>query len=104
MCAFSDDTIVVTYYNAPNVEHSGNTTRVLPDRLKAKHIDPRDSLAIRLKAGLPLPMTPRWRESNQLRPEKSLRTGASAECCFVCLLAGASGAALVRRSFCFGVH
>ena len=36
-----DDTIVVTYYNAPNAEQLRQHYEGLPDRLQAEHIDPR---------------------------------------------------------------
>ena len=36
----NDDTIVVTYYNAPNVEQLRQHYEGLPDRLQNEHIDP----------------------------------------------------------------
>lgn len=36
-----DDTIVVTYYNAPNVERLREHYQGLPARLKSENIDPR---------------------------------------------------------------
>jgi hypothetical protein len=36
-----DDTIIVTYYNAPNVERLREHYQGLPERLKAEHIDPK---------------------------------------------------------------
>ncbi len=35
-----DDTIVITYYNAPNVERLREHYQGLPDRLRSEHIDP----------------------------------------------------------------
>ena len=37
----NDDTIVVTYYNAPNVGQLRQHYEGLPDRLQSEHIDPR---------------------------------------------------------------
>lgn len=36
-----DDTIVITYYNAPNVERLKEQYQGLPDRLQSEHVDPR---------------------------------------------------------------
>ena len=35
-----DDTIVVTYYNAPNADHLRQHYEGLPDRLESEHVDP----------------------------------------------------------------
>ncbi len=37
----SDNTIIVTYYNAPNVEQLRELYQHLPEKLRAQHIDPR---------------------------------------------------------------
>ena len=51
-----DDTIVVTYYNAPNVEQLRQHYEGLPDRLDSEHVDPAHPLVVRLQARLPLPL------------------------------------------------
>ena len=35
------NTIIVTYYNAPNVEHLRTHYEHLPEKLRAEHVDPR---------------------------------------------------------------
>ena len=37
----SGDTIIVTYYNAPNVEHLRAHYEHLPEKLRAEQVDPR---------------------------------------------------------------
>jgi hypothetical protein len=37
----SDNTIIVTYYNAPNVEQLREHYQHLPEKLRNEHIDPR---------------------------------------------------------------
>jgi hypothetical protein len=52
------DTIVVTYYNAPNVETLRKHYEELPAKLEAEHVDPRGALALRFQTGFPLQISP----------------------------------------------
>lgn len=61
----SGNTIVVTYYNAPNVERLREHYEHLPERLSAEQTDPRIPLVVRLRAGLPLPVIAHACKSNQ---------------------------------------